>query len=38
MLVLGIHYGHDANVSLVKNGELVFAVSEERLTRRKNQR
>ena len=33
MNVLGIHYGHDANVSYVKDGKCVFAISEERLSR-----
>lgn len=33
--VLGIWDGHDAGVALVRNGELVFALSEERLVRRK---
>jgi carbamoyltransferase len=33
--VLGIHYGHDANVALVVGGALVAAVQEERLTRQK---
>jgi len=30
---IGIHYGHDSNVSLIKEGKCVFAISEERLTR-----
>lgn len=34
-VVLGIHYGHDANAALVIDGELVAAVQEERLTRKK---
>lgn len=33
--VLGIHYGHDATVVLMKNGEVVEAMSEERLSRQK---
>ena len=33
--VLGIHYGHDANAALVVDGELIAAVQEERLTRKK---
>lgn len=34
-VVLGVHYGHDANAALVIDGELVAAVQEERLTRKK---
>ncbi|NMN67084.1 carbamoyltransferase [Candidatus Pelagibacter ubique] len=33
MYTIGIHYGHDSNVSLIENGKCVFAISEERLTR-----
>ena len=33
MYTIGIHYGHDSNVSLIKDGKCVFAISEERLTR-----
>ncbi len=36
MNVLGIHYGHNATAALVKDGQLVFALSEERLNRLKN--
>jgi carbamoyltransferase len=35
MKILGIHYGHDANVGLLEDGEVTFAISEERLNRRK---
>lgn len=35
--ILGIHDGHNAGASLVKNGEVVAAISEERLTNTKNQ-
>ncbi len=35
MMILGIHYGHDANVGVVKDGRPVFAISEERLNRKK---
>lgn len=31
--ILGIHYGHDANVALVRDGEVVAAMAEERLSR-----
>jgi carbamoyltransferase len=34
-LVLGIHYGHDATVVLMKDGEILEAMSEERLSRQK---
>jgi len=34
-LVLGIWDGHDAGAALVAGGEILFAVNEERLTRRK---
>ena len=33
MNIIGIHYGHDSNVTLLKNGKCVMAISEERLTR-----
>lgn len=33
MYTIGIHYGHDSNVSLIENGKCTFAISEERLTR-----
>ena len=36
MYILSISDGHNASVSLSKNGEVVFAISEERLTRKKN--
>ncbi len=34
--VLGIHDGHNAGASLIKNGELIFAISEERIRNIKN--
>lgn len=34
--VVGIHYGHNATVSLLRNGEIMFCLSEERLNRIKN--
>ena len=37
MIVLGIHDGHNASAALLKDGELVAAVQEERFTRQKNQ-
>ena len=36
MKILGIHYGHNASVCLLDDDELVFAQSEERITRLKN--
>ncbi|MEN9552400.1 MAG: hypothetical protein RI935_777, partial [Candidatus Parcubacteria bacterium] len=33
--ILGIHYAHDATVALMKNGEVIEAMSEERLSRAK---
>ncbi len=33
MYTIGIHYGHDSNVSLIEDGKCIFAISEERLTR-----
>lgn len=35
MFILGIHYGHDATAVLLKDGEIVEAMSEERLSRQK---
>ena len=37
MNILGIHDGHNAAAALLRNGEIVFALQEERLTRVKNQ-
>lgn len=34
-IVLGIHYAHDSTVALIKNGKIVEAMSEERLSRLK---
>lgn len=36
-VVIGIHSGHNSSVALIKNGNLDFAIQEERLTRIKNQ-
>ena len=33
MYTIGIHYGHDSNISLIDEGKCIFAISEERLTR-----
>ncbi len=34
-IILGVHYEHDATVVLMKNGKIVEAMSEERLSRQK---
>lgn len=36
MNVIGIHDGHNASVALLQNGRIVYALSEERILRRKN--
>jgi carbamoyltransferase len=36
MNTLSIHYGHDSNISLLKNGKIILAISEERISRIKN--
>jgi carbamoyltransferase len=37
MLILGVHYyGHNTSVCLFKNNNLIFAIEEERLSRKKN--
>lgn len=33
--IIGLHYGHDATVALIRDGKLVEAMSEERLSRQK---
>ena len=33
MNIIGIHYGHDSNVTLLKDGKCIMAISEERLSR-----
>lgn len=33
---LGVHYGHNATIAVVREGELIFCQSEERLNRIKN--
>jgi len=38
VFILGIHDDHNAGVSLVKNGKVLFAISEERLRNIKNSR
>ena len=36
MIILGINDGHNASIALSINGEIKFAISEERLNRKKN--
>lgn len=37
MIILGINaYGHDSSAALIINNKLVFAIEEERLTRKKH--
>ena len=33
MNIIAIHYGHDSNVTYLKDGKCMFAISEERITR-----
>ncbi len=37
MIILGIHDGHNCGATIIKNGEVLASVSEERLVRRKNE-
>lgn len=37
MKFIGIHDGHNASISILEDGEVVFAIQEERLTYEKNQ-
>ena len=37
MIVLGIHDGHNCGSALFKDGNLICALSEERVTRNKNE-
>ena len=37
MNAVGIHDGHNASVALLKNGKIVYSLSEERIVRKKNQ-
>ena len=36
MLILGLHFGHDASVSLVKDGEILVCIEKERQSRLKH--
>ena len=33
--ILGVNFGHDATITLMKDGEIVESMSEERLSRHK---
>ena len=35
MIVLGLNYGHDSGVTIIKNSKILFAINEERLSRKK---
>ena len=35
VVVLGIHDGHEASAALIKNGEVIAAIAEERLNLRR---
>jgi len=37
MIILGIHDGHNSGATIIKDGELLASVLEERLTRKKNE-
>ena len=37
MIILGIHDGHNSGATIVKDGEVLASVLEERLTRKKNE-
>ena len=37
MIILGIHDGHNSGASIFVDGKLIFAISEEILTRKKNE-
>ena len=36
VIILGIHDGHNAGVALIKDGEVIAAINEERLNNIKN--
>ena len=35
--ILGVHDGHNSGATLLQDGEITFSISEERLTRIKNE-
>jgi len=37
LIILGIHDGHNCGASIFKNGKMLIAISEEKLTRNKNE-
>ena len=36
MIILGLHFGHDAGVSVLKDGEIITAIERERVNRVKH--
>ena len=36
MIILGLHFGHDAGVSVIKDGEIISAIERERVCRVKH--
>lgn len=36
MIIMGLHFGHDASISIVRDGEVLLCVERERLTRVKH--
>ena len=36
MIILGLHEGHNSSASLMKDGRIIAAINEERITRHKN--
>ena len=33
MIILGLHFGHDASVTLLKDGKIIFCIEKERVSR-----
>lgn len=33
MIILGLHFGHDASVTLLKDGKIIFCIEKERISR-----
>ncbi len=36
MLILGLHFGHDANISLIKDGKILCCIEKERINKNKH--
>ncbi|MBL6785230.1 MAG: hypothetical protein ISQ32_02885 [Rickettsiales bacterium] len=36
IIILGLHFGHDACMTILKNGEIVANIERERLTKNKH--